>query len=207
MLWSWIGDFRRHTLSHIYRDPALPPREKLIRIMERHKACLGTHTQIIISRYRAQWHQQKASACTTLATALNNLHILHNMNNCIADLDPTKVLSSYEFIIELIPTLQHDNFCGIIDKWNNMTAHTLPLDIASIQPALEKCFFVKNSINDVDRYNHIGNTPTSQLTGRPPPATNSPSHKIPLCICSHLANSANNPRPTKSNDDRRHHRL
>lgn len=162
MLWSWTGDFRRHTLLHIYRDNNISSREKILQIIQQHKACLQGHTLIIISRYKAQWHQQKTHSCTNLTTALKNLHILQNINNCIIDLDPTKTYSASDIIVELIPTLQHDNFSPVIKMWNNIISTNALLLPTSIQPSLEECFVVKNSLNDLECYTHVANTPQQQ---------------------------------------------
>jgi len=179
MLWSWIGDYRRHTLLHIYRDDKITSREKILQITQEHKNCLQGHTLIIIARYKAQWHQQKIHSCTTLAMAIKNLHILQNINNCIIDLDSTKIFTASDIIVELVPTLQHDNFGPVIVMWNNIIDTNARLHPASIQPSLEKCFVVKNSLNDLECYTHVANTPQQSQSQETRSSTSSSSSTTP----------------------------
>jgi hypothetical protein len=162
MLWSWIGDFRRHTLSHIYRDTNKTTRQKIMEIIQTHKDFLQDSIPIIISRYRSVWHQQKIHICTDLLMAVKNLHILQNINNNIMDMDPQMMFTGNEMAIELIPTLQHDNFAPVILDWNAYIKLRRPIAISTIQPDLEKCFVVKTSINDPLRYAHVSKTPQPQ---------------------------------------------
>ena len=183
LLWSWLGDYRRHTLFHIYSDDNLSTRDKITQMIKRHKTFVGASTNIIISRYKSQWHQLKHQECHTLAAALQNLHIIQNINNAITDLDIRQTYSSYEIAFEIIPTLQHNNFTPLIKEWNNIMTSNTPLHTASIQPSLEDCFLAKNSLNNNFRYAHVGKTsiPTvpshTPRSPSPSPSSESPSKK------------------------------
>jgi len=159
MLWSWLGDYRRHTFTDIYRDTTIPTRNKIQRIVQRHKACLVGITLVIIARYKSQWNQQKIPICTNLKDALRNLHLLLTINNSIIDLDATKIYSPHDLIVELIPTLQHDNFSPLIDTWNEKIAANQEIPVATIQASMEKRFLIKSSLNDLGRYNHVALQP------------------------------------------------
>lgn len=178
MLWSWIGDYRRHTLAHIYRDRLLPTRDKITQIMAIHKNCLGTNANIIINRYKSQWTHQKSDVCNNLTLAIKNFHMLQNINEYVADLDASQIFTPYQIVTELIPTLQHDQFTNIINHWNHAMTHNLPIQESAIQPALEKCFVVKNSLNDADRYKHVAKSSIPD-TRRSSSSSSSPSLTSP----------------------------
>jgi hypothetical protein len=158
MLWSWIGDFRRHTLSHIYRDHLLSTREKINQMIALHRSCIGQHGTAIIGRYKLQWHSEKTPACYDVTTAVRNLHILQNINNSISDLDSTQTFTTEEILLLIIPTLMHDNFRAIIKHWNDMIATKTYVPTSSLQPSLEECFVAKDSINNQEWYSHVGFT-------------------------------------------------
>jgi hypothetical protein len=198
LLWSWIGDYRRHTLAHIYDDRDLSTRDKILQMIRRHKTCIGPNAYIMISRYKSQWHQQKNPVCTTLPMALKNLHIMQNINNCISEMDIRHTFSSYEIAFELIPTLQHDLFTPLIKEWNHKMTCNLPLHTATFQPSMEACFLVKNSLNDSDCYAHVGKT--SIPTATRPSHSQSPSSTSPSKQgYAYAAISQDPPMPTTQN--------
>ena len=135
MLWNWIGDYRRHTLTFIYNDPLLPTREKIAQMIARHKICLGASANIIINRYKSQWTDKRINICNDLETALKNYHLLQNINECIKDLDPAQIFTPTQIITELIPTLHNHQFAPVIKHWNHTMTQRLPLLESSVQPA------------------------------------------------------------------------
>ena len=158
MLWNWIGDYRRHTLTFIYNDPLLPTREKIAQMIARHKICLGASANIIINRYKSQWTDRRINVCNDLETALKNYHLLQNINECIKDLDPAQIYTPTQIVTELIPTLHNHQFAPVIKHWNHAMTQRLPLLESSVQPALEECFVIKSSLNDITCYTHVDTT-------------------------------------------------
>ena len=176
LLWSWIGDYRRNTLAHIYDDRDIPTRDKILQIMRRHKECLEPHAYIMISRYKSQWHKQKHTDCTTLPMALHNLHVIQNINDCIAEIDIRDTFTSHQIAFELISTLRHHLFTPLVKEWNTKLRAKQPLHTASFQPSLEECFAVSNSMNSSDLFDHVGKTSIPTTTTRPPlPPTPNPT--------------------------------
>ena len=183
MLWSWLGDYRRHSFTDVYQDPLIPTRDKINTIVRRHKACLVGVTRVIIARYKAQWNKQKMEICTNLQDALRNLHLLFSINTSIADLDPRYVYTTTELLIELIPTLQHNSFSPLVDTWNEKINADVDIPIPTIQAAMEKCFLVKSSLNDLDCYSFLALQPvdtnprrsSSSSSSSSPSASTSPS--------------------------------
>jgi hypothetical protein len=161
-----------------------------------HKAFLQTSIPIIISRYRAVWHQQKIPACTDLTMAVKNLHTLQNINNNIMDMDETRIMSGSDIVIELIPTLQHDNFAPVIRTWNTHISQRLPISISTLQPDLENCFVAKNSLNDPTRYTHVGKTPQPQNSMRSPSSSSHASQSPTKAPFAYSATSQDQALPT-----------
>jgi hypothetical protein len=166
MLWAWIGDYRRHTFNDIYLDDIIPPRTKIEQIVQRHKALIAVIAPVIIARYKTQWGTLNTPVCTNIKSALKNLHLLFTINNSIRDLDPTKIYTTHEIVILLIPTLQHDNFCPLMDFWNHRIATNQEIPLATIQPSMEKLFIAKNSVNDLTSYTHVALQPEDIQTRR-----------------------------------------
>ena len=156
MFWNWIGDYRQRTLRHIYKDETKTPRRRLQEIEIAHLSYLRGHTSVIIARYKAQWALQCNNNCTSLESAIDNLHLLQNINTNIYDLDPTTIITALEMMTLIIPTLHHDNFSILVENWNRRIELGQPTDANSLQPQLERCFISKASLNNAHSYAHVG---------------------------------------------------
>jgi len=117
---------------------------------------LRGHTPVIIARYKAQWALQCNSNCTSLESAIDNLHLLQNINTNIYDLDPTTVFTAIEMMTLIIPTLHHDNFSILVENWNRRIELGQPTDSNTLQPQLERCFMSKASLNNAHNYAYVG---------------------------------------------------
>jgi hypothetical protein len=159
MLWSWIGDYRRRTLDYIYGDETIPARTRLLRIRTAHMEFLRGHTPVIIARYKAQWTMQSNPNCTSLKMAIDNLHLLQNINTSLKELDPASTFTAQELIIYLIPTLHHDNFSPLIERWNTEIGQNAYVNPNALQHQLERCFISKTSLNNASCYAHVGTNP------------------------------------------------